>query len=194
MECYICFEIDEEIGSHYPMRYDDVLYYANEMDKNFSKFHLLQYAPSNPMLEESISVARRRLAFRSGIAEEPAEVDNEMPGLRSGDEPEDDDDASDCAEDDVPRLFARTEAEDWTHVKEGESGRDVSPIPYTGKQEQFDVKLTDEELGQLTDASGDIRYHKVVEHLLLSFGHETFWEWVAARMRSYTTHIIRTEN
>ena len=79
-------------------------------------------------------------------------------------------------------------------MKEGESSRDVSPITYTGEKEQFDVKLTEEELDQLMDASGDICYHKVVEHLLPRFGDETFWEWVAARMRSYTTHIIRTEN
>ena len=94
-----------------------------------------------------------------------------------------DDDESDS---DLPRtLYRRTDPEDWTVVMEGDFGRDVFPIPYSGENEEFDVRITDEELENLKDENGDIRYYKVMDHLLPRFNGELMWEWLAAQMRNY---------
>ena len=47
-------------------------------------------------------------------------------------------------------------------MKNGRGGRKVDPIQYTGNEE-FDVKVTDEEVEQLKDENGEIRFHKVME-------------------------------
>ena len=55
------------------------------------------------------------------------------------------------------------------------------------------MKITEEELEGLKDDNGDIQYYKVVEHLLPRFNGDLFWEWLAARMRNYMLHHIRTD-
>ena len=47
----------------------------------------------------------------------------------------------------------------------------------------------------MKDASGDIRFHKVMEHLLPRFedteaGQQSLWEWQAARMRNYMKYLV----
>ena len=46
----------------------------------------------------------------------------------------------------------------------------------------------------MKDENGDIRYYKVVEHLLLRFNGESMWEWLAARMRNYMLHLVRSKD
>ena len=70
-------------------------------------------------------------------------------------------------------------------------GQDVGLISYTGESVQFGMKITEEELEQLKDATGDICYYKVVKHLLPRFNGETYFEFLAARMRNYMTHSMR---
>ena len=47
----------------------------------------------------------------------------------------------------------------------------------------------------MKNASGNIRFHKVMEHLLPRFedteaGQQSLWEWQAARMRNYMKHLV----
>ena len=109
----------------------------------------------------------------------------------------DDDVLSDHDSDDEESVvllrYRTTDSEDWSCVREGEEGGDVSPIPYTRESELFNVNITEEELEQLKDDNGDIRYYKVVEHLLPKFDGESYFEFLAARMRSYMTHIMRSD-
>ena len=44
----------------------------------------------------------------------------------------------------------------------------------------------------MKDNNGDIRFEKVAEHLLPTFDNKTYWEFIAARMRNYMLHLIRT--
>ncbi|MGK3737285.1 MAG: hypothetical protein ACI8RD_006853, partial [Bacillariaceae sp.] len=53
--------------------------------------------------------------------------------------------------------YKKLKKEEWTHVQEGE-GRLIEPIEWTGDDEEFSVNITDEEVNQLRNASGEIRY------------------------------------
>ena len=43
-----------------------------------------------------------------------------------------------------------------TVLKDGEDGRTIDPIPYTGESEEFVVKITDRELAVFMDYNCDI--------------------------------------
>ena len=95
-------------------------------------------------------------------------------------------------------VVGRTEAKDWKKVTEENvragAGRRIDPIPYTpreGDGELFDVKISEEDLKGLIDENGDLRYHRVHEWALPKLGEESYWEWIAARMRNYMMHIVQ---
>ena len=52
--------------------------------------------------------------------------------------------------------YTQTDPMSWTVLKDGEDGRPIEPIPYTGESEELSVKITDEELAGLKDDNGDI--------------------------------------
>ena len=56
-------------------------------------------------------------------------------------------------------------------------------MPYTGTQEYFAPKISDEVLASLKDASGDIRFEKVFKWLLPRFGDDDvdFFEFLQRR-------------
>ena len=45
---------------------------------------------------------------------------------------------------------------------------------------------------RMKDSYGNLRYHKIFKWMLPTFGNtsESFWDFVAARMRSYMTHLM----
>ena len=45
----------------------------------------------------------------------------------------------------------------------------VNPIPYTDGNEEFSLNITPAEIEAMKDASGDIRFCKLMEHLLPRF-------------------------
>ena len=51
----------------------------------------------------------------------------------------------------------------------------------------------EDEVESLKDDEGNIRYKKVFEFLLPDFEGEGYYEWIAARVRNYMTHLIRTQ-
>ena len=48
------------------------------------------------------------------------------------------------------------------NIEEG-GGQTINPIEWTGGNEEFNVKITDEEVTNLKYASGEIQYEKVFE-------------------------------
>jgi hypothetical protein len=84
-------------------------------------------------------------------------------------------------------LYSLTPTEDWTRVNEDGSGRTINPIEWTGGDEEFSVKITDEEVKTLKDDEDEIRYEKVFEWCLPRFGDDdkSLFEFQAARMRNY---------
>ena len=72
--------------------------------------------------------------------------------------------------------------------------RTIEPVEFIGPDELFSPKITDEELESLKDASGDIRFENVFGWTLPRFGETDYFEFMAARMRNYMIHIMRTKN
>eukprot|EP00956_Cyclotella_meneghiniana_P001712 scaffold1870_cov73-Cyclotella_meneghiniana.AAC.3 len=106
-----------------------------------------------------------------------------------------------------PTKYTRTLPEEWQKigsVEKDSQGRNVTvtprtiqPLPFTGTADLFTPNITDVELESLKDANGDIRFESVFELCLPRFGdnQETdYFEFVAARMRNYMIHIMRTKN
>jgi hypothetical protein len=58
----------------------------------------------------------------------------------------------DAIESEDGTLYSLTPTEDWTRVNiEGDDGRSIDPIEWTGGNEEFSVKITDEEVKTLID-------------------------------------------
>ena len=71
--------------------------------------------------------------------------------------------------------------------------RTIDPIPYRhrhGESKDFDISLSPEELEQVKDDFGEVRYEKVHEFLLTKIGGMKYFDWLAARMRNYMIFLI----
>lgn len=106
------------------------------------------------------------------------------------------DDDNDAADDPEPKKYSMTEAKHWKQVDvDGGGGRVIEPVPYTGEGELFAVKLRAGELAKMRDKHGTIRFSKVFDWLLPKFeGGESFYEFIAARMRNYMLRIIKVHD
>jgi hypothetical protein len=86
--------------------------------------------------------------------------------------------------------YTKTTSDEWDQVtvEDGEDsgGRTIDPIECT-VDEEFSVKITDEELKTLMDENKEIRYEKVFQWCLPRFGDDdqSLFEFQAARMRNY---------
>eukprot|EP00956_Cyclotella_meneghiniana_P043310 scaffold263758_cov139-Cyclotella_meneghiniana.AAC.1 len=69
--------------------------------------------------------------------------------------------------------------------------REIQPVPYVRENELFTPNLTLQQIDELKDSSGDIRFEKVFDYCLPRFGDETYFQFIAARMRNYMLHLIR---
>jgi hypothetical protein len=80
----------------------------------------------------------------------------------------------------------------WKKVNAANLGQPIDPITFTGLNEFFGVNMTNAEMESMKDKNEDIRYNKIFKWMLPTFGDtvESFWEFVAGRMRSYMTHPI----
>jgi hypothetical protein len=87
-------------------------------------------------------------------------------------------------------TYTKTTSEEWNQVttEDGDgNGRPIDPIECT-VDEVFSVKITDEEVEQLKDEKGEIRYEKVFQWGFPRFGEDddgSLFEFQAARMRNY---------
>ena len=80
--------------------------------------------------------------------------------------------------------YTKTPASEWSRVEDG-VGRPIEPIEWGG-DEEFSVKITDEEVESLKDDGGEIRYEKVFQWSLPRYGDnddQSIFEFQAARMR-----------
>jgi len=102
-------------------------------------------------------------------------------------EEDDDSKEEDC------EIYRLTAKEDWKKVGGRTRARTVDPIPFTSDNEEFTVNISDEELERLKDDSDNIRFYKVFQWLLPKYGDKSFWKFLAARMRNYMIHIMRSD-
>ena len=94
-------------------------------------------------------------------------------------------------------LVDYTDPDDWILVTEDNIDSvelpHIKPIPYEprgGEGEDFDVKVTKEEVTSLMDEQGKIWYKKVFKFLLPDFEGEGYYKWIAARVSNYIIHLI----
>ncbi|KAL3778017.1 hypothetical protein ACHAW5_000523 [Stephanodiscus triporus] len=91
----------------------------------------------------------------------------------------------------APGQYTMTKPHHWKRsVRQIWGDQSLSRFLHNGVNEFFGVKMTDAEMERMKDENGDIRYNKIFEWMLLMFAGEMFWDFLAARMRSYMTHIM----
>jgi hypothetical protein len=91
--------------------------------------------------------------------------------------------------------YTETTSDEWNQIEDGK-GRMVNPIEWTG-DEEFSVKITDEEVELLKDEGGEIRYEKVFQWCLPKYGNDddqSLFEFQPARMRNYMKKRIPEDN
>ena len=202
---FFMLEIDSEPGAHYPMRYDAVLHYADETHKQYYTFQLPTGLLPDPQDEEVTlaQLARSRSTRPSADRIEPTALHNtdtddysfqNNSGFDSSDEESTDDDAEETNPPQTSKTYTRTNHKSWKKIGSLVIARTIEPIPFTGDNPLFTPNITEEELNNLKDASGDIRFENLFEWLLPRFGNSTYFEFVASRMRNYMLHIVRNKS
>ena len=91
-----------------------------------------------------------------------------------------------------------TDAVDWTHVfaETEHPSIPILPIPFEGDQEEFDVNITPEELEELKDDQGDIRFEKVMEWCMPQFDDDSngdkigLFKLQARRISNYLRYLL----
>jgi hypothetical protein len=93
------------------------------------------------------------------------------------------------------KLYSMTKTSDWTPVlKNGQPGRPVAPVLYTGGGELFGVKMDIEKVRGMMDANCDLQYSRIFDDLLPTVGDEHLYAYLAARARSYMTYLMVQRN
>ena len=102
--------------------------------------------------------------------------------------------AVEVQDDNNQRRYTATGPDDWesVDVSNGETGRPIEPLPWTGGTEEFSVNATEEEIASFKNSKGEIRFEKLLQWTLPNFGDNKtpLFEWQAARMRNYMTKIV----
>jgi len=84
----------------------------------------------------------------------------------------------------------------WTEIIPGTDNPpevpDMEPIPYTGEREEFDVRISEEEINSMKDSNGTIRFMNVMRWCLPRFddGETDLFTWQAHRMSNYLRHLL----
>jgi hypothetical protein len=91
------------------------------------------------------------------------------------------------------KRYKRTNAANWTKHKNGQPGRVIHPIPFTGTSEFIHPKISDIEMKEMIDKHGNVRFHKIFEWMLPTFDDKSFYECLSARMRNYMAHSIKSK-
>jgi hypothetical protein len=187
---FFIFRIDGDEWT-YNMRYDAVIHYADEDHPSYHTFRLPDGYMQDPTTEE-VTLAQLQKQVNT----------LRQRNVRLHDEDTDDiafnnaDDFSDLesVDDANATIYRRSDEEDWERVTGNTMARQIDPVPFTGSHQEFTPKITPEELESMKDSSGDIRYESVFQWMLPKFtseaGEQTYFEFIAARMRNYMLHII----
>ena len=101
--------------------------------KDFKDFCLRRYALANPEGEQ-VHMSRTSTSTPT-LPSSPASSINNIDCETV---------ASDKSEEHT--IYTCTDPDDWTCLKNGARGRTIEPVPFTGKQEEFSVDITDEEV------------------------------------------------
>ncbi len=74
------------------------------------------------------------------------------------------------------KRYKKTNAANWTKHENGQPGRVIHPIPFTGTSEFFCTNISDIEMKEMIDKHGDVRFHKIFEWMLPTFYSKSFYE------------------
>ncbi len=70
----------------------------------------------------------------------------------------------------------------------------MHPVPYTREAEESALKLMEGKLDRLHDTHRVIRFYKVFEWLLPTFGEGRFYKFAAVQMRNYIVFTVSIIN
>jgi hypothetical protein len=91
------------------------------------------------------------------------------------------------------KRYKKTKAKNWTKHTNGQPGREIHPIPFDGTTETFCPKVSDKELKGFIDKHGNIRISRIYKWMLPLFDGDSFYEFLAARMRNWMLHVIKAK-
>ena len=68
----------------------------------------------------------------------------------------------------------------------------MTPIPFTGEKEEFNVDITDEEINSMKDSYGTIQFMDIMQWCLPCFdnGETDLFTWQAQCMSNYLRHLL----
>jgi hypothetical protein len=154
------------------MRYDAVLKYADEEDANFYKFHLPDGLLEDPA-NDRVTVHGRRIRRTSRPSKRQRSTNRALHNAQSDTiESATSNDASSSEEEDTSdeeldcTIYTRTDPTEWRRTAGSVVAREILPVPFTGENELFTPKVTEEELESFKDTNGDIRFERVFEWML----------------------------
>ena len=94
------------------------------------------------------------------------------------------------------KIYTITKSADWKKIDKNNlednnnTARAIEPIPWTGDNEEFEVKATPEEIEFFKDQRGEISFENILWWSLPKFGNENLFQWQAGRMRNYMTKLM----
>jgi len=180
-------ELDDSSGTFYRMRYNAMLRNADEQQDNFHTFNFPSSPPCDPSHEEAVCFPLRDGAnINNNFASSPERscpdrgcveveeigcADDVLVEEGSADDVlvVEEEGSADAPEEPRlpavigPKLYSLTKSSDWTVLKNGQPGRPIAPVPYTGGNEFFRVKMDFEKVKGMMDANGDLRYFRTFD-------------------------------
>jgi hypothetical protein len=153
-----------------------VLYYADEEDANYHKFHLPDGVLEDLEGDEVLTLAQLSQLKRKmqkndqqpSKQQRPAVPPQSVPLLLSAAVMTNLQEFSlirhlTCSqlmttdnESPITTIFKQTEPKEWKEIGSPSDGRHIDPLPFTGESELFTPKIDEEMIAQFKDASGDI--------------------------------------
>jgi hypothetical protein len=85
----------------------------------------------------------------------------------------------------------KTNAKNWTKHVNGQPGRVIHPIMFTGLAEFFCLNIFDKEIKEMIGVHGNVCVSKIFEWMLSTFDCDSFYEFLLARMCNFMLHNIK---
>ena len=209
--CIFMLELGDSSRIFHRMQYNAMLRYADKQQDNFHVFNLPSSPLCDPSYEETVCLplqeyidvgANINLHFASTperscpdggrcVAVKVGCLDDVLIKEGSADDAVVEEEGSaDAPDEPCPpamigpkKLYSLTKSTDWTMLKNGQPGRPVAPVPYTGGNELFSVKMYIDKVQEMRDANGDLRHSRIFDDLLPTIGLDHFYAYLAARVR-----------
>ncbi len=93
--------------------------------------------------------------------------------------------------------YEKTKKHNWVMHADGQPGRAVESIPFSGQKSEFRTKVMTEELARMYNGNSDLCFYRLFEWMLQKFGDVDdilFYEYMVAWMQNYMLHVISSSH